>query len=84
MGVYHIVQGNTLDMVLCLRGGGKRARATTTENKLSKEEKLDAKKKELFVLLLQLEKIDHPSTLHIMAHIENSSDAWARSSSSPP
>ena len=59
-------------MVLCRRGGGKRAWATTTENKLSKEEKLDAKKKELFVIMLQLKESNHSATFHIMNHINES------------
>ena len=63
VGFYSIKQENTLDMVLCLRGGGKRARvttATTAEAKVSKEENMEFKKREIFVIMLQLEKEEPP------------------------
>ena len=70
IGFYNIKQENTLEMVLCLRGGGKKGRATALgakddNNKQTHVENIDTKKHEWFVMLLQLKDLNFPATLHI-------------------
>ncbi len=53
-----------------LRGGGKRGRvASVEEQKQTRALRIDAKKQELFIVLLQLKDLNHPATLHIVDHI---------------
>ena len=71
IGFSLIVQENTLDMVLCLRGGGKRGAAALKEERvgLSKDDKIVAKKAELNVLLLQLRDLGNATAKPMLSHI---------------
>jgi hypothetical protein len=56
-------------------GRGKRAKSSTAakeDNSLTRAERIDMKKKELFVIMLQLKELNHSGTFHIMNHINES------------
>ena len=54
-------------------GSGKRGRATgAKDDKLTKAAKIDMKKQELMVVMLQLKELNHSGSFHIMNHINRS------------
>ncbi|MFM7979005.1 MAG: hypothetical protein ACKPKO_06775, partial [Candidatus Fonsibacter sp.] len=56
-------------------GSGKRAKSSTAakdDTSLTRPEMIEMKKKELFVVMLQLKELNHSGTFHIMNHINES------------
>ena len=71
-GYYQIQAEHELHLNGRLRGGGKRAAATAfkeDKDKLSRDERIAAKKAELNVLLLQLQELGNASTKPVVSHI---------------
>ena len=72
VGYYNIQKESALHLFLRLRGGGKRGATSEPKeekDKLSRDERIDAKKAELNVLLLQLKDIKNAAAMQMLTHI---------------
>ena len=71
---YSIHDRDELVLLLRLGGGGKRGRipGVKDDHNITKYERIEMKKQELSVIMLQLKELNHNTTLHIMNHIDQS------------